>query len=144
MTNTKDNTGWEHFEHRADVGVRGFGPDIAQAFEQGALAMIAVIAELSTIEAEQQVQITCDAPDDEILFIEWLSRLLYEMDTRKMLFSRFEVHIEDGHLTGAAWGEKTDVAKHRPAVEVKAATYSGLSVRRDEAGNWIAQCIVDV
>ena len=36
-------TGWEHFPHDADVGVRGFGPTPAAAFEQGALALTAAV-----------------------------------------------------------------------------------------------------
>ena len=36
---------WEHFEHGADVGVRGIGPTPASAFEQAALALTAVITE---------------------------------------------------------------------------------------------------
>jgi len=35
--------GWEHFSHDADVGVRGFGATPAQAFEQAALAMSAIV-----------------------------------------------------------------------------------------------------
>jgi SHS2 domain-containing protein len=61
-----------------------------------------------------------------------------------MLFSRFEVHIEGQKLTGKAWGEKVDVVRHQPAVEVKGATYTALKVSQDRAGNWLAQCIVDV
>ena len=61
-----------------------------------------------------------------------------------MLFSRFKVNIEAGQFCAKAWGEKIDVKKHSPAVEVKAATYSDLKVRQDENGNWTAQCIVDV
>lgn len=34
---------WEHFPHGADIGVRGFGPTMAAAFEQAALAMTAVV-----------------------------------------------------------------------------------------------------
>src|SRR5512139_3851745 len=36
---------WEHFEHGADIGVRGFGASVAEAFEQAALALTAVIAD---------------------------------------------------------------------------------------------------
>ena len=32
---------WEHFEHDADVGVRGWGNTRAEAFEQAAVAMTA-------------------------------------------------------------------------------------------------------
>ena len=34
---------WEHFPHDADVGVRGFGVTAAEAFEQAALALTAVV-----------------------------------------------------------------------------------------------------
>jgi tRNA nucleotidyltransferase (CCA-adding enzyme) len=135
---------WEHFPHEADIGIRGAGATKEQAFEQAAVALTAVITEPEKVAPEQKVEITCQAGDDELLLTDWLNSLLYEMDTRKMLFSRFEVRIEGNHLNGTAWGEKIDVSKHTPTTEVKAATYAELSVRQDEDGSWIAQCIVDV
>ena len=92
----------------------------------------------------EHIDIRCEEQDDELLFIGWLSALLYEMDARNMLFSRFEVEMVGGGLQARAWGEQVDIRKHEPAVEVKAATYAALEVRRDDRGNWIAQCIVDV
>jgi len=135
---------WEHYSHPADMGVRGFGPTKEQAFEQVALGLTAVIADPERIEPEECVDILCDADDDELLLAAWLNKLLYEMATRRMLFSRFEVGFEARRLRAKAWGEKVDIQKHRPAVEVKAATYADLKVRRDENGVWLAQCIVDV
>jgi SHS2 domain-containing protein len=79
-----------------------------------------------------------------MLFVGWISSLLYEMDARNMLFSRFDVRFTDGGLEAKAWGEPVDIARHEPAVEVKAATYARLEVGRDNDGNWVAQCVVDV
>jgi tRNA nucleotidyltransferase (CCA-adding enzyme) len=115
-----------------------------EAFEQGAVALTAVITQPEKVAAKEGVAIRCSAPDDELLFVDWLNGLLYEMGTRRMLFGRFEVKIEGGRLSGRAWGEKIDVSRHEPVVEVKAATYTELSVRQDEGGVWVAQCIVDV
>ncbi|MHC4498795.1 MAG: archease, partial [Planctomycetota bacterium] len=115
-----------------------------QAFEQAAVGLTAVIARPEKVAAKEAVAITCSAPDDELLLVDWLNGLLYEMDTRRMLFSRFEVKIDGNELSGRAWGEKIDVSKHDPVVEVKAATYTELSVRQDEKGTWTAQCVVDV
>lgn len=53
------------------------------------------------------------------------------MASRRMLFSRFELTLDDTRLTATAWGESVDVARHRPAVEVKGATYTGLRVARE-------------
>jgi len=37
-----------------------------------------------------------------------------------------------------------DIARHRPAVEVKGATYTALRVAQEADGAWVAQCVVDV
>jgi tRNA nucleotidyltransferase (CCA-adding enzyme) len=135
---------WEHFSHQADMGVRGIAPSKEGAFEQAALAMIAVITDPLEVSPTEAVTIACEAPDDELLLVDWLNALIYEMATRKMVFGRVEVHLTDHHLQATAWGEPVLVAKHQPAVEVKGATYTSLSVTQDRHGTWIAQCVVDV
>lgn len=135
---------WEHFPHEADMGVRGIGSTKEAAFEGAALALTAVITDPAEVMPTQPVTVACEAPDDELLLVDWLNALVYEMATRKMLFSRFAVRLNDHGLQGTAWGEPVDVARHQPAVEVKGATYTELSVKQDEQGRWIAQCVVDV
>lgn len=136
--------GWEHFPHEADIGVRGWGATLAEAFEQAALAMTAVITDPQGVEPRQAVDIECRAPDPELLLVDWLNALVYEMATRQMLFGRFGVRIEDGTLRGVARGEPVDPQRHRPRVEVKGATYTQLKVARTGDGRWVAQCVVDV
>lgn len=126
------------------MGVRGFGLTREEAFVQAALALTAVITDPERVAAHDVVTITCAAPDDELLFVDWLNALVYEMATRNMLFSRFEIDIVANCLTGQAWGEKVDVVRHQPAVEVKGATYTSLRVFQDGSGQWTAQCVVDV
>jgi SHS2 domain-containing protein len=135
---------WEHFPHGADIGVRGVGATRDEAFEAAALALTAVVSEPTTVAARTEVEIRCTAPDDELLLVDWLNALVYEMATRRMLFGRFAVEITGHALTARAWGEPLDRERHRPAVEVKGATYTGLSVARRDDGAWVAQCVVDV
>ena len=135
---------WEHFSHQADTGIRGHGASKEEAFEQAALALTAVITDLDKVEPLTSVTVQREDTDDELLFAEWINALVYEMATRKMLFSRFCVTLSGSSLAGEAWGEPVDVAKHQPAVEVKGATYTALQVRQESDGNWIAQCVVDV
>jgi tRNA nucleotidyltransferase (CCA-adding enzyme) len=135
---------WEHFPHDADVGVRGFGQTRAAAFEQAAMALTAAVADPADVQPREVVELSCTAPDDELLLVDWLNALVFEMATRRMLFSRFAVEIEGGRLRGRAWGEPVDVARHRPTVEVKGATYTSLRVTQAPDGAWIAQCVVDV
>ena len=134
---------WEHFPHDADVGVRGCGATPAQAFEQAAYALTAVITD-AEVKPLSSVEVTCEAPDLELLFVEWLNAIIYEMAVRNMLFGRFAVRIDDNRLEGTLWGEPVDVARHAPACEPKGATYTALKVARDRDGVWSAACIVDV
>lgn len=135
---------WEHFEHEADMGVLGIGNTLAEAFEQAALAMTAIITEPECIAAETKVNIQCGDLDVELLFVDWLNALIYEMSSNHMLFSRFEVNIHNHQLQATAWGEKIDVARHQPVVEIKGATYTALHVQQDDEGMWHAQTVVDV
>jgi SHS2 domain-containing protein len=134
---------WEHYEHGADIGVRGLGDTKAEAFAQCALALTAAVADLRHVWALEPVAVHCEAPDDELLLAAWLNALVYEMATRRMLFSRFDVRIEDGRLSADAWGEAIDAARHHPAVEVKGATMTTLRVARHGDG-WLAQTVIDV
>ncbi|TQV62849.1 MAG: archease [Halothiobacillaceae bacterium] len=134
---------WEHFEHVADMGVRGFGPTPAEAFSQAALAMTATICEPDSINPRTAVPFELEDDDLDYLLLDWLNALVYEMATRRMLFGRFEVAIEDGQLRATAWGEPVDVARHQPAVEVKGATLTELSVQQI-GDQWVAQCVIDV
>jgi len=140
---TQVKAGWEHYEHGADIGVRGVGASKAEAFEQAALALTAVIADPAAVQQRKRVALACEAPDDELLLAEWLNALVYEMATRRMLFSRFAVRLEGTLLTAEAWGEAVDAARHHPAVEVKGATYTTLRVAPEGEG-WLAQTVVDV
>jgi SHS2 domain-containing protein len=137
-------TFWEHYSHPADMGIRGFGPTKEEAFSQAALALTAVITDLQTIQPKETVEITCRQQDDELLFVSFLNALIYEMATQRMLFCKFNISIKNHQLGAKAWGEKIDLKRHNPAVEVKAATYADLKVQQDKDGNWLAQCIVDV
>ncbi len=134
---------WEHFEHSADIGVRGFGASLAAAFEQAALALTGVVTRPESVAPRDAVAIECEAPSVELLFVDWLNAIVYQMAVRRMLFGRFEVRLDGDRLRARAWGEPASVERHQPAVEVKGATYTALRVARTENG-WVAQTVLDV
>lgn len=138
------NNHWEHFEHEADIGIRGIGRTPDQAFEQAALALTAVSIPIADVHPRQSIAIHGKAASLEMLFADWLNALIYEMATRLMLFHRFEVKISHCRLRAQAWGEIMDPVRHHPSVEIKAATYAELKVMRLKNGLWLAQCILDV
>jgi tRNA nucleotidyltransferase (CCA-adding enzyme) len=144
MVSPKKAAGWEHFSHGADIGVRGFGASVEEAFEQAAVGLTAVVADVSKVGQKETIHARCSAPDLELLFVSWLNAVIYEMAVWGMLFSKFRVAVTGFSLAATLLGEKVDPERHHLAVEAKGATVTALKVACDEHGQWIAQCVVDV
>ena len=134
---------YETFEHRADIGIRGYGKRVEISFENGAKAMFSVMADIHEVKAQDRKEVSCEAPDIEYLFVEWLNNLLSVSHLNGMVFSSFKVEIIGNKLKGSAWGEHIDTGRHKLMTEVKAATYSMLKVAK-ENDIYVAQCVVDV
>jgi SHS2 domain-containing protein len=134
---------FETFEHDADIGVRGRGATLAEAFANAGRALTSVVTDPAGVREGLSMEIACEAGDPESLLFDWLNALVFEMATRWAVFARYEVRIEGGRLRATAFGEPVEVARHQPAVEVKGATWTGLRVAQ-EAGRWVAECVVDV
>lgn len=135
---------WQTFSHEADVGVRGIGATPAEAFSEAASALTAAICDPAAVVPRETVTVDCEAPDLELLLVDWLNALIFEMATRHLLFSRFELAIDGTRLHATAWGEPLDVARHQPAAEAKGVSFCELKVARQADGQWLAQAVVDV
>jgi SHS2 domain-containing protein len=135
---------WEHFPHGADVGIRGVGATMAEAFAQAALALTAAVCDVKSVRPLRVSDIVCRAPSPELLLVDWLNAIIFAMATEHMIFSAFEVRIEDRELHAMLKGEPIDRDRHQPAVEVKGATHTALRVEQRSDTQWIAQCVIDV
>jgi len=141
---SQEERGHEYFDHDADVGIVGFGTSLQEAFEEAAVAMFDLIVDVGQVEPNDEVTVECQGADTEELFVEWLNALLAQADIHRMAFSEFSIQHMNGHrLSGIARGEQLDGERHGPKLEVKAATYSMLSVDHD-GNRWSVRCVVDV
>jgi SHS2 domain-containing protein len=134
---------YETFEHEADIGIRGFGNTREEAFANAARALYSVMLNIDRVQPLKKRSVSVSAPDQELLLVEWLNALLSLSDIERMVFSKFEVHIQGTTLKGNAWGERLDRDRHETRVEVKGATYHMLAVMEKD-GKFTAQCVVDV
>ncbi|MGZ8214251.1 MAG: archease, partial [Methylosarcina sp.] len=50
---------WEHFDHDADIGIRGIAPTLAEAFEQAAIALTAVVTDPERVMVSETIPIHC-------------------------------------------------------------------------------------
>src|SRR3569832_2633884 len=93
------------------MGVRGIAPSLEEAFAQAGLALTAVITDPATVVARERVRSELDETDLELLLVDFLNALIYEMATRHMLFSHFDVILAGGLLTITAGGDVIDMAR---------------------------------
>lgn len=133
--------GWEQFPHGKDIGVRGYGANPDEAFEQAALALAAILTKVP-VDPKIAVTVVCEAADNELLLAEWLDAIIYEMAARRMVFGRFSVTIRGRRLYGTAWGEAAR-AKRDGVLEPRV-TLGEMQITRDATGTWTAGCVVEL
>lgn len=133
---------YEYFEHAADIGVVGHGVTVEQAFESAAAATFAIMADPSTIEPHETVDVTFDEPDLELALPQWLNALIAVARERGLALGRFRLERRGDTWLGHAEGERWN-ARHEWGTEVKGATLTMLLVSQTPSG-WQARCVVDV
>jgi SHS2 domain-containing protein len=130
------------FEHGADVGIFGRGPDPASAFCAAAEAMFALMTEPAAVAPIETITFDFEEADLEIALVRWLNLLLSHAADRGLVLGRFALERSGAHWKGTARGEPWRVGLER-GTGVKGATLTMLSVR-NVGGTWDARCVVDV
>ncbi len=137
-------TAFETFEHGADIGVRGYGRSLEEAFANGAKALFSLIVEnFEEVRPKEKVDLEVSAELLDELFVAWLNKLLTVSALEHLVFCDFEVRIKEGTLSATALGEKLDPERHLLGEEVKGATFTLAKVEKVN-DHWVAQCVVDV
>lgn len=135
---------FEILEHPADVGFRAHGRTLAELFENAALALAALMAELGGVEPRDSKPIVATGSDPEALLYDWLSAILAVADSQRWLFRRFDVQqLEATRVVGRGWGEPLDKSRHQLGTYIKAVTWHQLRLEQTPQG-WTAQVYVDV
>jgi SHS2 domain-containing protein len=138
---------YELFDHAGDIGVALRSERLPALFADASAAFTDSITALQGIEPKRPEEVDVDAPELDLLLVDFLSELLYRFDTRGWLTrdAELELHEKDGgwSLQGTLRGERLDRTRHHVKALIKAVTYQGLQVREVE-GIWTAQVVFDV
>ena len=122
---------YELIDHTADVGVKAYGKNLAEAFENAAKGMFDIITDNSEIESVGQYKINLNATNMEQLLNDWLSELLYLHSADNLVFGFFKIDLDEkkSKLTANVCGEKFDLSKHKIGAEIKAVTYHECGIK---------------
>ena len=141
---------YETFEHGADVGIRGYGGTLEEAFSEmlKALATLYVESidfdEVFLVDA-REVEISAEILDELLVF--FVNKAISLVSLEDVLVVGFDGKIEekDGqiNLRGKFKVIPFNVERFGYGVEVKGATFTQAKVEKTDKG-WIVQCVVDV
>jgi SHS2 domain-containing protein len=123
---------YELLEHTADVMIKAHGRTLEDCFASAAYALYDQMVDVSTVRPLVEEEVKACGHDLESLLYNFLSEFLYLTDAKMLVFSEFEVRIEDLAIRCRALGEHVDRERHRPRHEVKAITYHMLQVDTKE------------
>ena len=135
---------YEQFPHTADIGVRIYGKDLRELFENAAFAMFDIIADLEGLTGSVTQDFELKAENPEELLVAFLDELLYNFYTRQTIFFKFEVEdLTENALKVKALGRPVGANRNRLKTEIKAATYSDLKIKKSADG-YTVEIIFDV
>jgi SHS2 domain-containing protein len=135
---------YELFEHTADLGLRVRAGSLEELLVEAARGLLAMlVANPESVRPVQAKTIEVAAEEPGYLLFDWLSELLFAFEDERLMFSEFDVRLEQGQLIATCRGEAMDAARHEMEHEVKAITYHGLQVEHLD-NEWTAEVIVDI
>jgi SHS2 domain-containing protein len=131
-----EKKGFKFLEHTADAYIAAYGTDLAEAFENAALAMFDVMTDVEKVSPKVKENVEVVAEDEYALLYSWLEALLVKFDIKETLYSKFKVlgfnQTSDGfRLKAEIWGEKFNPKKHTQKVGVKAVTYHRMEIIKE-------------
>ncbi len=137
-------SGWREVEHTADAGIEAWGPDLASFLGAAAEGFIELLVDPDTVRRRRVHQLEVSEPDAETLLVSWLEEILLALEIDRLAPAAVEVSgAEEWSASGFLHGETLDESRHDIRTVVKAVTYHGLDVRRED-GLLRARVIVDI
>jgi len=135
---------YEQFPHTADIGIRVYGSDLKELFENAAFAMFDVIADLEGLEGSIEQDIELNAPNHEELLVSWLDELLYNFYTKQIIFFKFDIiELTEDRIKAKAFGRPVGSNRNRLKAEIKAITYHDLKIEKTDDG-FKVEIVLDV
>ena len=135
---------YELIDHTADIGLKVFGQDLFQLFQNAGYALFDIITDISRVRSREKRRFRLQRDCLEDLLVEWLNSLLYIFDTEFLLFCQFNViRIKNSCLVVNAEGELFNEDIHPIKSTIKAVTYHNLNIS-EHNGIWQANVILDI
>ena len=130
----------------ADIAYEAYGKNLNEMFDNAALAIFELSAEIKTVDAKKKVEISLEHENIENLLYDFLSEILFLKDSKYMVFKTVQVKIEEGKknkLKAMLEGDTINSEKQHLENDIKAITMHMFEVKK-EKNKWKATVVVDI
>ncbi|HME51129.1 MAG TPA: archease [Candidatus Lokiarchaeia archaeon] len=142
--------GHKFLSHPADIQVAAWAPTIEALFKEIGLTLSRVMIPEPGIEIEKEIEVTIEAMNLESLLVDWLSEFLFYLDSEGFVVGDIDIVSieklgdEQYRINSVLKGETFKKGHHVPGKEVKAITYSYLTLEQNDAGKYRLKIIFDI
>jgi len=133
---------FEILEHKADLKIRVFGKTKEELFENAMIGMFESAKYESTKQPiTKQITTKIKSVDLPSLLVDFLSEVLYLVETEKLVFEKAEFKkFTENEIEAILFGRPLK----RMGVHIKGVTYHDLDIHREKNGTWQATILFDI
>lgn len=133
----------------ADIAYEAYGKDLNELFENSALAIFELSAEIKTIEPKKKLKIKLENKKLDNLLYDFLSEILFLKDSKYMVFRNVKVKINENNKTkkiklkSILEGDTINSEKQHLENDIKAVTMHMFELKKTNNG-YKARIVVDI
>ena len=130
----------------ADIAYEAYGKDLDEMFENAALAIFELSANIKTVDAKKKLEVKIENEKIENLLYDFLSEILFLKDSKYMVFKKVKVEIKEGkkyQLKAILEGDTINPEKQKLENDIKAVTMHMFEVKKEKKG-YKATVVVDI
>jgi SHS2 domain-containing protein len=130
----------------ADIAFEAYGKNLNGLFENAALAIFELSADLETVDAVEKIEFELENEKLDNLLYDFLSEILFLKDSKYMVFKHVHVAVNEGKknkLKAILEGDRINPEVQSLENDIKAITMHMFELKK-EKGQWRARVVVDI
>jgi SHS2 domain-containing protein len=131
---TKIDVGWTLLDHTADIRLAVHGSSVGELFLNAARGFTSLLTRESRGLPDTDLEFRLEADNIEELLVDWLRELLFHHETRGFILVSADIKELSETTLRANLAGRTRGPEEEPEIEIKAVTYHGLFVQKNETG----------
>src|SRR3989338_1213932 len=130
----------------ADIAYEAYGKNLNELFENSALAIFELSANLETVDAKKKLEVNLKNEKIDNLLYDFLSEILFLKDSKYMVFKNVKVSIKGNkkfQLKAVLEGDTINPQKQQLENDIKAVTMHMFEIKKEKDG-YKATVVVEI